>query len=53
MITFNGSEVTMDELKKLLDVGTNVRLIDGGATVAAWSEVIDVLNELDCNFETD
>ena len=54
IVTLDGKEVTVDELKtELADAkDKRVLLIDGGATHAAWQEVIDALNELDCVVET-
>ncbi|MBN2879939.1 MAG: hypothetical protein JXN65_09985 [Clostridia bacterium] len=54
VITLDGKEVTLDELKSELadSAGDRVLLIDGGATVAAWQEVLDALNELDVIVET-
>jgi len=54
VITLDGKEVTLDELKDELadSSGDRVLLIDGGATVAAWQEVLDALNELDVIVET-
>ncbi len=54
VVTLDGAEVTVDELKaQLADAsGKKVLLIDGGATHAAWQEVVDALNELDCIVET-
>jgi len=54
IISLDGKEVTLDELKSELadSAGDRVLLIDGGATVAAWQEVLDALNELDVIVET-
>ncbi len=54
IISLNGEEVTIDELKaQMADYADKkVLLIDGGATHAAWQEVVDALNELDCIVET-
>ena len=53
-ISLDGKEVTIEELKENLadSEGEKVLLIDGGATHAAWQEVVDALNELDCIVET-
>lgn len=54
VITLDNEEVTVDELKtQLADAGgESVLLIDGGATQAAWQEVLSALTELDCIVET-
>ena len=54
VITLDGVEVTVDELKtELSDAsGERVLLIDGGATQAAWQDVLNALSELDCVVET-
>ena len=54
VITLNGEEVTIDGLKsELADAkDKKILLIDGGATHAAWQEVLDAFSELDCIVET-
>lgn len=54
VITLDGEEVTVDELKAQLSDAADKRVLltDGGATQAAWQDVVDALNELDCVVET-
>ena len=54
VVTLDGKEVTVDELKSELadSAGKRILLVNDGATHATWQEVVDALDELDCIVET-